>query len=152
MPVHLRLRTYLFRLVSCRMSLYRLPSRKRSLRLITVSMVHKRNCALQSSIKIPWNTWPNKQPLWAPPFLVLGDTQSRIMLIRHLAVFDKNHLGTKVPETPLIHRGSLGFSCYLTQEPSHCQGGPWQGSASLPVQTWVNMTHENLAWNQARMT
>ena len=40
-------------LLSCRTRLCRLPGVKRSSRLITGGMVHKIDCALQSSIKIP---------------------------------------------------------------------------------------------------
>lgn len=110
--------SFLDYLVSCRMSLYGLPSIKRSPRLIIVGIVHKVNCALQSSIKIHKyrSTWPEEQNLGPLPFLRLRDAAISLSCLRSQLYLRKNQsssFSTRVPWTPLSSTGwILGFSCY----------------------------------------
>lgn len=99
--------------ISCRMTLYGLPSIKRSARLIIVGIVHKVNCALQSSIKIPKyrSTWPEEQNLGALPFLRLRDAAISLSCLRS-QLYLRNHSAPGYPG-PLSSTGWIsGFSCY----------------------------------------
>lgn len=96
-------------LVSCRTHLYRLPGVKRSSRLITGGTVHKIDCALQSSIKIPKyrSTWPEKQCWGLRPSWGWEIQGAAFGFLRHLAVFERNRFSTKAPETPVHHGVTL---------------------------------------------
>lgn len=98
-------------LVSRRMSLYGLPSIKRSPRLITVDIVHKVNSAIkyknsQVQINLTWRT-----NTWGPAFPEAGRVNSIIELPQELSC-----IRFLLLPSPKSH--------------PHCQVCPWQGSAS----------------------
>lgn len=121
-------------LVSCRMNLYRMPRIKRSPRLITGVVVHKTNCALQSSIKIPKyrSTWPEEHTLGAHLPWGWETTWNIIKLPLGLSCTWENLSQTHSTLDPSHPQGESHISLAISPKSHpHRQACPWQSSASV---------------------